>query len=148
MKNEETINVLKFNNRVLNINLAGITQEESLKSPEAGGNCINWVLGHIIVSRNDINEIVGLGKISDERLENLYSRGTQNINRENAEKIETLLEIFNGSQKALEDKVAETDLSSNADSLKELTFLAFHEAYHTGQTGLLRRVAGKEGAIK
>jgi hypothetical protein len=148
MKNEETINVLKFNNRVININLAGITQEESLKSPEAGGNCINWVLGHIIVSRNDINEIVGLGKITDEKLENLYSRGTLNINRGNAEKIETLLEIFNGSQKALEDKVADTDLSSNADSLKELTFLAFHEAYHTGQTGLLRRVAGKEGAIK
>jgi hypothetical protein len=24
----------------------------------------------------------------------------------------------------------------------------FHQAYHSGQTGLLRRMAGKEGAIK
>ena len=29
-----------------------------------------------------------------------------------------------------------------------LSFLHFHEAYHIGQTGLLRRLAGKEGAIR
>ncbi len=28
-----------------------------------------------------------------------------------------------------------------------LTLIAFHQAYHTGQTGLLRRVAGHDGAI-
>jgi hypothetical protein len=26
--------------------------------------------------------------------------------------------------------------------------LAFHEAYHAGQTGILRRVVGREGMIK
>jgi len=148
MKNEETINVFKYNNRVINVNLAGITQEESLASPEAGGNCINWVLGHIIVSRNDINEMLGLDKIADEKLEKIYSRGTANINSDNAVNINKLLEIYNNSQKLLEDKVAETDFSSDPDKLKSLTFLAFHESYHCGQTGLLRRVAGKDGAIK
>jgi hypothetical protein len=29
-----------------------------------------------------------------------------------------------------------------------LTTVLFHQAYHSGQTGLLRRIAGKEGAIK
>jgi uncharacterized damage-inducible protein DinB len=29
-----------------------------------------------------------------------------------------------------------------------LAFLQFHEAYHCGQIGLLRRIAGKEGKIK
>ncbi len=28
-----------------------------------------------------------------------------------------------------------------------LSTIAFHQAYHAGQTGLLRRLAGKEGAI-
>jgi len=29
----------------------------------------------------------------------------------------------------------------------QLHFLHFHEAYHAGQLGLLRRMAGKDGAI-
>jgi hypothetical protein len=29
-----------------------------------------------------------------------------------------------------------------------LSRLNFHESYHAGQIGLLRRIAGKEGAIK
>jgi uncharacterized damage-inducible protein DinB len=29
-----------------------------------------------------------------------------------------------------------------------LATVFFHQAYHVGQTGLLRRIAGKEGAIK
>jgi hypothetical protein len=31
---------------------------------------------------------------------------------------------------------------------EKLFVLQFHEAYHAGQTGLLRRIAGHEGAIK
>ncbi|MCP3997209.1 MAG: DinB family protein, partial [bacterium] len=29
-----------------------------------------------------------------------------------------------------------------------LTTFLFHESYHVGQTGLLRRIAGNEGAIR
>lgn len=29
-----------------------------------------------------------------------------------------------------------------------LSILVFHQAYHTGQTALLRRMAGKAGAIR
>jgi uncharacterized damage-inducible protein DinB len=28
-----------------------------------------------------------------------------------------------------------------------LALVSFHQAYHAGQTGLLRRIAGKDGAI-
>jgi len=31
---------------------------------------------------------------------------------------------------------------------KQLAFFQFHETYHVGQTGLLRRIAGKEGVIR
>ena len=63
MHNFETLTVLKMNNRVININLEGITQEESLLSPEPGGNCINWVLGHMLISRDDINKILGIDNV-------------------------------------------------------------------------------------
>jgi hypothetical protein len=29
-----------------------------------------------------------------------------------------------------------------------LAAISFHEAYHVGQTGLLRRVVGREGVVK
>jgi uncharacterized damage-inducible protein DinB len=29
-----------------------------------------------------------------------------------------------------------------------LSLVMFHQAYHVGQSGLLRRIAGKEGKIK
>jgi uncharacterized damage-inducible protein DinB len=29
-----------------------------------------------------------------------------------------------------------------------ISTVAFHQAYHAGQTGILRRIAGKEGAIR
>lgn len=148
MKNEETLNILKYNHRVININLKDITHEQSLVSPDTGGNSLNWVLGHIIVSRNDINELIGIDKIADEKLVKLYDRGSANISGDNAEKIGKLIEIFNNSQQELENRVAEIDFSSDPEKMKSLTFLAFHEAYHCGQTGLLRRIAGKEGAIK
>ena len=148
MHNFETLTVYKMNNRVVNINLEGLTHADSLVSPEHGGNCINWILGHMIVSRDDVNKILGIDKISNENLLAKYSRGTEPITAGNAVDLKELLDTFNKSQAAIEEKVAATDFKDRQDELKSLAFLAFHEAYHAGQTGLLRRIAGKSGAIK
>lgn len=148
MHNFETFTVLQFNNRVVNINLENLTHEDSLVAPVSGGNCINWILGHMLVTRDDINEILGIEKICDEILLERYKRGTKPITKENAVDISELLELFNKSQAAIEEKVSSTDFKNRQDTLKDLVILAFHEAYHAGQTGLLRRVAGKTGAIK
>ncbi len=148
MHNLETLTVLKMNNRVININLEGITHEESLLSPEPGGNCINWVLGHMLISRDDINKILGIDKVSDEKLLERYKRGTTPITKENAIDINEIFRRFNDSQKTIEEKVESTDFTQRQDELKSLAFHTFHETYHAGQTGLLRRLSGKSGAIK
>jgi uncharacterized damage-inducible protein DinB len=148
MKNSETLSVLQFSNRVITINLEGITHEDSLVSPPGGGNSINWVLGHMIVSRDDIREIVGLKRLSDGKMPEIYERGSKQLEPESALPIEELRSKYNGGQKEFEDAISATDFTDRPEKLKELTFLAFHEAYHSGQTGLLRRITGKEGAIK
>ncbi|HJY64141.1 MAG TPA: DinB family protein [Ignavibacteria bacterium] len=148
MHNQETLIVFQFNHRAIGINLKDLTHEESLVSNSSGGNSINWILGHIIINRDDIFELLGMSRERDEKFSSLYSRGTQNIASENALLLEKLLEMFNSSQKKMEDGVSGADLSGDPEKLKRLTFLAFHEAYHVGQTGILRRIAGKEGAIK
>jgi len=148
MNNFETLVVLEMNKRVLNINLEGLSHEESLVAPAGGGNNINWILGHMIISRDDIREILGMGKVCDEAFAEKYARGTSTIAADKAIKLDELLKRFNDSQLSIEEAVGKTDFSEREKELKTLTFLAFHEAYHTGQTGLLRRIAGKSGAIK
>src|SRR4030095_5504671 len=148
MRNIEIFTVYKFNHNVIHNNLEGITHEESLVSPDGGGNSINWILGHILVNRNSVNSILGLPDAADENIVKHYSRGTQNITRENAVRLEDMLRMFDDTQKKLEAKIPEIDLSTDEKKAERLALLAFHEAYHSGQTGLLRRVVGKEGAIK
>lgn len=147
MKNIESLTVYKFNHRVIHANLEGITHEESLISSEKGGSSINWIVGHILVTRDDINEIVGLPRVCDDNMINLYKRGSNPLTADNALKLEKLLDMLDESQKKLVGNIEEMDLTDR-EKMKNLAFYAFHEAYHSGQTGLLRRITGKEGAIK
>ena len=148
MNNIEIFTVYNFNHRVIHTNVDGLTHEDSLKSPAEGGNSINWVIGHILVSRDSVNEILGLPKMCGEDMINQYKRGSAPLKAENAMKLEKLLNMLDESQKKLEEKIQSVDLTNDEKKARDLAFYSFHEAYHAGQTGLLRRIAGKEGAIK
>lgn len=148
MNNFETLTVFNANHMVLNRNSEAITHEESLLAPPGGGNPLNWIVGHIVVSRDDIRESIGLPRVCDDAMNKVYARGTTQLVNSAAMKFEKILAMFNSGQKELEEAVSKADFSGREKELKSLVFLAFHEAYHTGQTGLLRRIIGKEGAIK
>lgn len=148
MNNSETVWVFQFNKMVLNTNLKDITHAESLVSPASGGNSINWTVGHILVSRDDIREMIGLKRLYDGKEFEVYKRGSDELKPADAVDLNVLFSGFNDTHKEIEDKISETDYSDKQKDLRNLTFLAFHEAYHVGQTGILRRIAGKEGAIK
>ena len=144
-----------YNYAVLKKNLEGLTHEESLLQPEGGGNCLNWVLGHIVATRNQALELLHQEPIWRVEETDVYRRGS--------------LPIRDGSQAQPLDKIS-ADLERSQDRLvvgltkvtaqemnapvgdqsvgEKLFVLQFHEAYHAGQTGLLRRMAGHEGAIK
>ena len=48
-----------ISSRVLEKNLEGVSHEESLVNPQAGGSCLNWVLGHLTRSRNQALALFG-----------------------------------------------------------------------------------------
>ncbi len=148
MKNFESLVVFKSNNRVTHINLEDINHEDSLISPQSGGNCINWILGHIIASRYDVYDLLGIDKSDGSDLIRLYDRGTKNVDGKSAIRLEKLIEYLDSSLTKLEEHIPEVDFKDREDDLKMLAFLSFHEAYHCGQIGLLRRIVGREGAIK
>jgi len=54
------IQSFNYDHFVIEQNLLGVGQAESMMAPPGGGNCVNWVLGHIVASRNRVHALVGI----------------------------------------------------------------------------------------
>jgi len=158
-----TDNVLKqfgMCNFVLKANVGDITQEESLMQPEPAGNCINWVLGHILVYRCRLLRGLGSEAIWDEADYKIYERHEAPLTRpEDAKPVtelwagldETLARLESAFSKLTPERLAEVapfiqDDEPGGTFESALTVFAFHDAYHSGQTGVLRRIIGKPPA--
>ncbi|MEO8433157.1 MAG: DinB family protein [Acidobacteriota bacterium] len=132
-------------------NLEGITHDESLIQPIAG-NCLNWVVGHLVWGRNKILEILkeppAIAKETAER----YKRGSDPMQSAGeATPFADLLSALERSQKQVQEALAPDSQKAPAltpEDSENLGTLFFHEGYHVGQTGILRRLIGKEGAIR
>lgn len=142
------------NHWVLTQHAAGITHEESLARSGSGGNTFNWVLGHIVASRNDILALLGEPPVWSEADAAPYVRGSHELASAAARRLEAILADLDRSQERLmarlERVTGEELAATRGESTmgKQLAFFQFHETYHVGQTGLLRRLAGKEGVIR
>ena len=44
---------------VLDRNLQDVTNDESLRQPKPGGNTMNWIVGHIVRTRNQALALLG-----------------------------------------------------------------------------------------
>jgi hypothetical protein len=147
---------------VLEKNIAGVSHEESLIGPQTGGNCLNWVLGHLTRIRNRALGLTGRPQMfSDREFDPYDDNGGVPFSRETALPFEELKQRFKALQEPLvrglselpEDIMDQPAPFSPTANPKEtvgtlIATLAFHEAYHVGQTGVLRRVVGREGAVK
>ncbi len=148
--------------RVFDKNLGDVSHEESLAAPEQGGNCLNWVVGHVTRTRN--MALASMGQQSPYPMQDFAAyddRGGARFSRETALPIDELRRRY----KAMQEPLVRTIGSMSAELLagkppqnmtgdpnetvgSNLATFVFHETYHVGQTGVLRRVAGKPGVIK
>ena len=156
MKPHDLARLFALNHHALHRNLDGVTDEEALLQP-VSGNCLNWVVGHIVASRNGVLEVLGAEPYWPADPASRYARGSAPVTGVEAFAVSfrEIVQAFDGSQERIASALAgasEADLAkphAQDQSVGEwLSFLHFHEAYHIGQTGLLRRLVGKEGAIK
>lgn len=155
MKPTELARLFALNHHALHRNLEGVTDEEALHQP-VSGNCLNWVVGHIVASRNGVLKVLGAEPHWPAEQADRYARGSAPVTGPGgAASFQRIVRAFDESQERIAarlSEVTEADLAkphAQDQSVGEwLSFLHFHEAYHIGQTGLLRRLAGKEGAIR
>jgi hypothetical protein len=146
---------------VVKTNLNGLTHEDSLIQPQPNGNCLNWVLGHLVCVYDRVLPSLQQRPVLGMEALKRYDRGTPPL-RDSSEALELpeLIAAWNQAAERidaglsnLKPEVLDTPVprsptnnpNETVRSLLSTTF--FHQAYHAGQTGILRRIAGKEGAI-
>ncbi|MFQ5510275.1 MAG: DinB family protein [Candidatus Krumholzibacteriia bacterium] len=135
-------------------NVDGVSNAESLVQPEKHGNCLNWVMGHIVAYRNEVLKVLGEEPVMSETDVERYKRGSEPITCEGSSTpLDRLLDDFDTSQERLNralENISEETLNRKMGEetvASALGGLQFHEAYHVGQLGVLRRIVGKSGAI-
>jgi len=141
-------------------NVEGLSHADSLVQPEPGGNCLNWVLGHIVRTRNEALGLVGKKPLLPvEKFELYASTPIQDGSR--ALPFAQLLRDYEALQQpwieglrgmpaqALTGPAPFTPTGNPQETVGSLLVaIVFHESYHSGQLGLLRRLVGKAGVIK
>lgn len=143
-----------LNHRVIHRQTDGLTHEDSLLQPPFRGNCLNWVLGHIVANRNQVLTLLGEDPIWREEEAASYVSDSEPITSSvKAHRLEKIIEDLDRSQERLNaalervspERLAEMEGDSTVG--QQLTGLFWHEAYHTGQTEYLRQLAGKNDKV-
>jgi uncharacterized damage-inducible protein DinB len=146
---------------VVNANTHGLTHEDSLVEPRPGGNRLNWVLGHLLSVYDGFLPLLKQEPVIGAPTLQRFARGTPPLeNPAEAIDLGKLLAAWNQASERVDAGLASLDPeildrpvpnspSGNPDETVRslITTVMFHQAYHAGQTGVLRRIAGREGAI-
>lgn len=148
-------------NYTMQANLAGISHEQSLIQPQPAGNCLNWVLGHLLTVQAAAVELLGQERVIDRALIERYERASEPLeDAAEALPFEDLLAAWSLAAERVDAGLAAfdprrlddpapfspgNDPDETIGSLLSVT--CFHQGYHAGQTGLLRRLVGEDNAI-
>ncbi len=132
-------------------NLEGLSGTDFLVRVGEDGMHLNWLIGHVLYARMQLlRELGGFVHPDESLLEAAYARGTHASNAETFP-TQILRDALRDNQIALEVTLGETDLTEPAAQRGSLAdraaFMAWRETYNVGQSGLLKRLAGKVGAV-
>lgn len=155
---ETLIGSFALTHRIIKLQTDGLSHGDSLIQPPFRANCLNWVLGHIIVGRESVLKLLGEAPIWDKEKVSRYVSGSDPITiSEQALPLETLLGDLDRQQQQISAALEQTaperletpvESRGNERSLGQaIAGLHWHETYHTGQLELLRQLAGKNDAI-
>jgi uncharacterized damage-inducible protein DinB len=147
---------------IVRLNVADVSHEDSLVQPRPAGNCLNWVLGHLLAVYNDVLPVLAQQPVVAAGLLQHYARGSSPItSAKDALPFSDLKRDWDTAcaridaglattpAERLGERVARSPTGNPDETVGSLlSTVMFHQAYHAGQLGILRRVAGKPGAIR
>lgn len=144
------------NAQIVKLQTRDMTHAESLIQPPFRSNCMNWVVGHMLSSRNTVLRLLGEGPALDPAAAERYAREAEPIvgDDDGALPLEALLTALDEGQARLATALAgvgEAALAQEVNLFGGSTrrvidwvfFLYFHDSFHVGETSVLRQVTGK-----
>jgi uncharacterized damage-inducible protein DinB len=146
---------LKHNRLFLKLLVRGFNEEDWLRPPAEGLSNALWLLGHLAWARSSLLRRLG-EDLPEESWENHFSIGSRGQGAaeisasELMDKFTLLGRLLVGRIESMGqedlDSPLEKPMPDGADTVAGLVrFMCFHESYHLGQLGLLRRLNGKPG---
>jgi uncharacterized damage-inducible protein DinB len=149
------IGLFTYNYQLIERQLRDITHEQSLRQPPYPANCMNWLLGHVISSRNRALIALGGEPIWSAEVRQPYRSGSPRLEPTSAGIIhlDQLRSDFTRSQAMLVQRLEQATaddmlrLSGYKDNTigESLAYYHFHEAHHVGQILYLAPALGVEG---
>ncbi len=132
----------------------GLTHVQALTQAPYNINCMNWVIGHILVSRDDVLVMLGAEPLFAPHADP-YRREADPITEDGPDvvSLEDLIDLVGKSQHAVADALsAAGDTLATRDEdgetlAERIRFQLWHDTYHTGQTDLLRQISGMDDSI-
>ncbi len=155
---ETLIQKFQLTSYIIHRQTEGITNADSVIQPPVRGNCMNWILGHILDERDYILILLGAEPVFDDAARELYQRESSPVtNLTEGLPFDQLMAKFDLSQERIEtglksitdERLAEigTAGSRNDQVGALIAYIHWHETYHTGQFELLRQFAGKNDKV-
>jgi uncharacterized damage-inducible protein DinB len=155
---EQLAQAFERNATIVQMQAKGLTHEDSLRQLPFRGNCFNWIVGHMLASRDDILSWLGEEPVGGDRAAR-YRRESDPVvaDGDGVVPFDELLSLLAASQERLGKAIpalAESDLQREvllgtraAPLGSRLFFLYFHDTYHTGQAEILRQSAGVDDKV-
>ncbi len=156
---EHLASMFAMNLDIVKRQTAGLTHADSLLQPPFRGNCLNWVLGHIVDSRSGVLTALGEEPLLSEAQAARYGYGSEPVTCDGPDVIPMAdllaalergqVRIEAGLRRATpEDLARKVEFAGRTMTVGgKVFFLYFHETYHTGQTELLRQLAGTNDKV-
>ncbi|GAB4555963.1 MAG: hypothetical protein OHK0023_27750 [Anaerolineae bacterium] len=147
---ESLVTAFTRNADYIHTHLNGITHAESLIQPPAKGNCILWIVGHIVCYRNYILKALGLPPAMAEDAMKRFARDSAPVlgEEDGLPRLEQLMDAYDKSQamiiealRGMTHEQGSTPYGETGTPRAEAVMSYMrHESYHAGQLELLREI--------
>lgn len=147
------------NSRLLLKHLDGLNHADTLIRPNGTGNCINYILGHMLLCRLEMLDMLGQPATVNAETLARYGNDVEPIGPESTDihPLEQLKEWwgsvdeqFSAAIQNASDETMQGIINTGRREMllhRRLHFYFFHESFHLGQLEILRHLAGKTEAL-
>ena len=153
-------NAFNRNVEIIKLQTAGLSHADSLVQLPFRGNCMNWIVGHILTNRYSVLKLLGAAQLDQAAQVARYERDSAPITMDESDvrPLDELIATLEHTQGQIADLLAmltPEDLDCQVAfygrrsmSVAEwLIFFYFHDTYHTGQSEILRQASGMDDKI-